>query len=612
MHLPQQLTAKQQLWVNSTLKTLTLREKIGQTVQEICRADFCRDKESAREHFSRYPYGSIFCGGEIIKGMGNASAMIRKSVRVCQQASKIPLLVAGDLENGAGAVVQDLTRFPSALALGATDGEKLAYDYGRYTALEGNSAGFNWTFAPVVDLLQNWMNSSVSNRALGDNPDAVSRLARAINRGLQEHGMAACAKHFPGDGVDFRDQHLVTSINSLSEEEWWEQHGAVFRSVINDGVYTIMAGHIALPWREPIRAEQRRPRPATVSRELLTGLLRNEMNFNGVIVSDALIMAGFTGWAPRRQRLIESFNAGVDVMLWPGESYFDLMEEALDSGLVSLARLDESVRRILDLKARLGLISTEHPGLDALEETAEAETGWGEIQTGARSLSDEIARKSITLVRNRDRLLPLDPTKVKRILVHTAIPAELAAQQKEHLNVFIDCLKQRGMELTILENGNCLDVQKMEEAGQSWDAYLVIYSLLMHQLKNTIRPTGHMAEVMWTQQIVETVRPITISLGSPFLLEDMPYMDTLINAYSTSLSTMRALDQALFGEIEFSTNSPVGIKMDTWKNKTGAHVGRGELPAAPALICLQATDGDMATIGVGGNGIAFVPPQALP
>lgn len=553
------LTDSQQQWVNKTLSSLTLREKIGQTIQEICSEDFCSNADAAREHFGRYPYGSLFTGGEIIKGAGSSAAIFHKSIGICQQASKIPLLVAGDLEHGVGAAVKDMTRFPVALSLGATDDEQLAYDYGRYTALEGHSAGFNWTFSPVVDLLQNWLNPIVSNRSMGDNPKAVTRMASAISRGLQEHGMAACAKHFPGDGVDFRDQHLVTSINSLSEAQWWEQHGAVFQSMIDAGVHTIMAGHIALPWFEPMEPGQKRPRPATVSKRLLTDLLRGVMGFDGVVVSDALIMGGYTGWAGEEERLIESFNAGVDVMLWPGKPYFELIERAIASGKVSMQRLDESVRRVLTLKVKLGLIEALNPAGQSKPDVLAPE-----IRTQAKELSRKVAEKGLTLVRNRENVLPLDLKKVKRVLVHKAVPAEVDPAAFAHLKYFTDLLESRGLELTILENGNCLDIQKREQQGERWDAYLVIYSLQNHQMKNTVRPTGKMGEVMWMQQNTNTLQPITISLNTPFLLNDMPFLETLVNAYGTSTETMDALNKALFGEIDFSRYSPVKIEEETW------------------------------------------------
>ena len=553
------LSAAEERWIEQTIQSLTLREKIGQTSQEIAHASFCRNDERSLEYFEDYPLGSLYTGGEIIKGAGSSRDIIRASMDICQRASKIPLLVAGDLEHGAGAAVKGMTQFPSLMALGASNDEQLAYDFGRYTALEGRSSGFNWTFSPVVDIVSNWLNPIVSNRSLGSDPRLVKRMAKAIIRGLQDNRMAACAKHFPGDGVDFRDQHLVTSINSLSEAQWWEQHGGVFQSMIDDGVHTIMAGHIALPWFEPMQPGQKRPRPATVSKRLLTDLLRGVMGFEGVVVSDALIMGGYTGWAKEDQRLIETFNAGVDIMLWPGKSYFSLIEHAIENGEVSMQRLDESVRRILSLKVRLGLIeklTSADPSIDSPLTP--------EIQVQAKALSQKVAEKGLTLIRNRENVLPLDIDKVKRVLVHKAVPAEIDSAAFTHLQHFTDLLEARGLELTILENGNCLDIQQREQQGERWDAYIVIYSQQNHQLKNTVRPTGKMAEVIWTQQNTNTLKPITISLNTPFLLNDMPFLDTLVNAYGTSQETMDALNKALFGEIEFPSFSPVRIAEETW------------------------------------------------
>lgn len=560
MHSIKPVSDIRQRWVETTLSTLSLREKIGQTVQEICNDETCQSREHAVRYFEKNPVGSVFCGGEIIKGAGNSAELIRERLDLCQEVSRIPLLVAGDLEHGAGAAVRGLTSFPHNLALGAVNDESLAYALGKYTALEGRYAGFNWTFSPVVDLAQNWMNPIVNNRSIGDNPKRVVPLAQAIIRGLQDHSIAACAKHFPGDGVDFRDQHLVTSINYLSEEEWWTNHGRVFQSVIDDGVYSIMPGHIALPWFEPMVAGQKRPRPASASKKLLTELLRQRMGFTGVVVSDALIMAGYTGWADREKRLIESVNAGVDVMLWPGTDYFEILERALDDGRVSLQRLDESVRRILTLKARLGLADLQIDSRSVQNETSLPL----QIRSEAEAASREIAQRSITLVRNREHLLPLDSKKVKRVLLHKAVPTDAGADAFKHLDRFIDSLKARGLDVTVLQNGNCLDVSKLEESGQRWDAYLVFYSSQGHQIKNSIRPVGPMAEVIWTQQNVETVKPITISLATPFLLYDMPFLDTLVNAYSTSPYTMEALEAALFGESKFNDDTPVDVGGDGW------------------------------------------------
>lgn len=534
-------------WIEETLACLSLREKIGQTAQERINASTRYLGLSLSEWFERYPVGSVFCGGEIIGGCGDSAESSRAAIQKIQAASRLPLLVAGDLESGAGAAVRGMTRLPSALALGATNDPELAYEYGRLTAIEGRRVGFNWTFAPVVDLLRNWLNPVVSNRGLGVSPRHVARMACAVIRGVQDHGMAACAKHFPGDGVDFRDQHLITSINSLSESEWREHYSRVFEEVIAAGVHTIMAGHIALPWLEPM-IDGERPRPATVSRRVLD-FLRSDLAFDGVIVSDALEMAGFTGWGSYEDRIVDAFNAGIDVMLWPQIEYFDVMERAVMDGRVSEARLDESVRRVLTLKARLGM--------DDAQTGTEAGNAPLEISAEGREIARKVAESSITLVRNEEDLLPLDPSRVRRVLLHCAVG--LDERSRDDLGPLVRDFRERGIEVTLLENGNCLDVVSRERMGERWDAYIVVFSLQIHQLKNTVRPVGQIGEVMWTLQNAETVKPVVVSLGTPFLLQDMPFLKTLVNAYSPSVDTQQALARALWGEIPFSEFSPVDV-----------------------------------------------------
>ena len=549
------LSPRQQAWVDSTFARLTLREKIGQTQQERFNGFPDSKPETVERFFAENPQGSLFCGGEIIKGSGSSADTLREGLALCQKWSKTPLLVAGDLESGAGAAVKSLTTFPSMMALGATRDPLSAYNYGRWTATEGRAAGFTWTFAPVVDLLRNWLNPVVSNRCLGDDPENVIALATAVIRGMQENGLCACAKHFPGDGIDFRDQHLVTSINSLPEKEWFATFGRVFQSAIDAGVYSIMIGHIALPWLEQIAPGARRVRPATASSKILQELLRERMGFEGVIVSDALQMAGITGWAPYEERTLEAFNAGVDVMLWPGPRYIPLIERAIEEGKVTIERLDESVRRVLTLKARLGLCDLAADGSDPRATPLAGSKLAPELDTQVRSAAHDVAEKSLTLVRNERRLLPLAPSKIKRILLHAAVNPTKG--RKDSIDLLAELLRARGIEVTQIENGNCLDLWNLEDAGERWDAYLVVFSLQIHQAKNIVRPVGEMAEVMWTLQNSDTTQPIVISLGTPFLLNDMPYLHTLVNTYSPSEGSLTALDKALFGEIPFAGTSPV-------------------------------------------------------
>ena len=533
--------------INNLLAGMSLREKIGQTCQAQLSGVLAQASGDLAGYLERYPVGSVFAGKEIIGGAEADADTMRQVVDDFQQASTIPLSVAGDLENGAGGAICGLTEFPQLMALGAAASSELAYEYGHWTAAEARQAGFNWTFGPVADLSLNWLNPVLGTRCLGDRLDDCIPLLGSLIRGFQDHGLSATAKHFPGDGVDFRDQHLGLSINSLDEKTWRASYGRVFSSVIEAGVQSIMAGHIALPWLDGRCGRGGRFTPATVSAPILTRLLREEMGFQGILVSDALIMAGFTSWAKHRERTIAAFNAGIDVMLWPGENYFDIMAEAVETGEVPLSRLDESVRRILEFKTAQGLFNTSGAPL--------AEAAPVTVHAGARDFAKTVAARCLTLVRNRRDVLPLNANKIQTVLILYASARPSTALSR--VAPFVKKLEARGIAVRVHVNGNCLDIVKMEESGERFDAFLCLVDQHMHDLKNTMRPTGEMGECLWTVQNTETLDPVIISLGSPYLLNDMPYADTLVNAYSSDPFVMEALDQALFGEAGFPGKSPV-------------------------------------------------------
>ena len=329
------------------IRDLSLREKVLQTV-------VVRHK---KDRITKEKVGAVFFGGEIItsaEDMGLDAA--RNTLAQYIDNADIPLLITSDFENGCGSMVKGLTPFPYLSGLGATNDPKLAYEYGKATAMEARSIGANWSFSPVCDLLTNFRNPLVNVRALTDDAELASRLLPQVIRGMQENGLAACAKHFPGDGVDYRDQHIVTTANSLSKAEWRKLHGKVFADCIASGVMSIMPGHITLPAYQQQRCANGLPLPATLSSEMIEKLLKKEMGFEGIVVTDALNMGGFLGWYENRRRSqIESFKAGCDMMLWPTEHYVDDLVEAVENGYVSMERLDDAVSRILTVKEKLGL-----------------------------------------------------------------------------------------------------------------------------------------------------------------------------------------------------------------------------------------------------------------
>ena len=211
---------------------------------------------------------------------------------------------------------------PYMMALGATKNEQLAYDYGKATALEARYIGANWTFSPVCDLNINKRNPLINVRGLTDDANLGCKMLSNIIKGMQENGIAACAKHFPGDGVDYRDQHITTTCNSLSMEEWWSTFGKTYKAFIDSGVKTIMAGHITLPdYPQELSKKFGLPLPATLNKHLITDLLKGELGFEGIVVTDALNMGGFKGWFDSQEVAeLESFKAGCDMMLWPTEN----------------------------------------------------------------------------------------------------------------------------------------------------------------------------------------------------------------------------------------------------------------------------------------------------
>lgn len=530
------------------LKDLTLREKIGQTVVLLSG----RTKEKAlagslEEFLARYPVGGFFVGAEIIKDVmsSNGFAQVKEATEEYKAATRIPLIFASDLENGCGSMIPGLTKLPFPMALGAANDEQLAYDYGKATALEGRLAGVNWTFSPVADLNANRFNPITAIRAISDKPERAIPLLKALVRGLQDHGIAATAKHFPGDGCDYRDQHLTTTRNPLSEQEWLRQHGAVFQALVDDGLMSVMTGHIALPSFQRETEPGRRYLPATLSRELTDELLKRRMGFGGVVVSDALIMGGYLKWFERDAAYLKSMQAGTDMMLWPELSYFDVMERAVESGELPIGRLDDAVSRILEMKRKLGLLgagTAERPNPPSMEAS----------NAFATRVSIEVAERSLTLVRDERGLLPLAESKPNNVLV---VGITSADSDYNDLDTFRQAFQERGIEATLRRN---IWYEELVAIEGNYD--LIVYAPIVrhHRPMGPLAFFGDQASSCWSALTAGREKSVVVSFGSPYVIED--YFDmaaTAINAYSNVPSTHRAVVRALLGEIPFAGRSPV-------------------------------------------------------
>jgi beta-N-acetylhexosaminidase len=361
------------------------------------------------ERHEGQPFGSMFfhsCEREEAK----------RRIQALTDSCEIPPLVMSDLEAGAGRMVKGATRFPSMLACSQANDPALAYEMGKIAALEAGALGYNVTLAPVADLLLNPDSPVVSLRSAGDNPDHTIPILSAYIDGLQAHGMAATIKHFPGDGTGTYDQHLTTPANMLDLGTWRTTQGRVFRALIDEGVHFVMPGHISFPAFDEADPYTGFHPPATLSRRLLQNMLRDELGFAGLIVSDAMNMGGVAGFRNYFDACADFLTCGGDILLFVPEEdfFFEEMCRRIESGRLSLDVLRDRAERVLSYKLQIGLLD-------------DAPTPFFPYPAEkAARVAREVVDNSVTLVRDRAGIIPTRIERATRVL-HLVIVNDYAA-----------------------------------------------------------------------------------------------------------------------------------------------------------------------------------------
>lgn len=442
-------------------------------------------------------------------------------------------LVIADLEHGAGEVIYGAVEFPSMRAAMEAGDEQLAYDMGKYTAKEARLAGYHWTFGPCVDILGNTRNPIVSNRTAGEDADSVIRYGGAYMRGIQDAGMIATLKHFPGDGYCDDDQHITTPSNPLSREEWDETFGKVYRTLIEDGAMAIMPGHIALPAYDEIDEETGLYPPATVSRRLLTGLLREQLGFEGIIISDAVIMGGFCGYQNYYRASARFLEAGGDSLLFmhPTNEYFEEMKKLISEGVLSMETLKNRAYRML-------CFSREY------FEKEEAPIKFDRKR--AEECSKTMVKKSVKIVRDRINLLPLDTKQVKNIahviLANPGMP-EKTVQAAKDLTTQLTAM---GLDVDEHVDPGCGAIRNMAKSGK----YEVIICSIVNERRpgfNSIKLSGPIARNMMAGWMRYDTPAVFISYHDPYFESDFcASTDTVINTYGYCEYTNPYVIQTLF------------------------------------------------------------------
>lgn len=538
-------------WVEQTLNNLTLDQKIGQLLHPCI-------QPSASETERAQALGGIESGGMFIFS-GNRDEF-QQTTSWFQRNASIPLIFSSDLEHGAGRMILDATTFPGTMALGATDSADLAYEMGRAAAIEGRAFGVHWAFAPVVDVNINPFNPGTNTISLGDQPEPIARLANAMIRGMQDHGLCATAKHFPGGGVDDRDQHICNTINPLRMDQWLDVSGKTFQEAIDLGVWSIMIGHISLPaWDPGDGTHIQTAPPATLSKRILMDLLREKMGFQGVIITDAMDMGGVTAFGEQAEIVPAAIEAGCDMILFANaKEDFAVIKQAVAEGRLSEARIEESARRILALKEVLGL-----------HKTTEGAAITSNEHKHFQNISQEIAEKAVTLVRDRNQTLPLKLEAGARVLSY-----HFRGDPVDNVDAFDGMLRERGVEVVRYDETEVGKLHKTN-AFAKFDAVILSGVIDVAWGTNRIRPAGNYMRDVWALINSHHPKLVLVSYGSPYLEYDMPHMPCVINAYSPDLEMQKAVFGVLTGELTPTGTSPVNLEAPyLFKYLEGLRYGR--------------------------------------
>ena len=550
-------------WVESTIAAMTDEEKVGQLFWQLCLSD---NETYLKDLMERYHVGGC-------RYNGMPGAKVLEQNRNLQKYAKVPVFIACNPENGDSGVCPDGTFVSSQVKIGATGKTEYAQAMGRISGAQIAATGCNMAFAPVVDITYNWECEEVLARAYGNDPKMVAEMGKAFMDGVHEaQGVAACAKHFPGNGQDYRDAHISNNVNHFGEEDWMASYGHVYKTLIDGGLPAIMGGHILMPEymneiKPGITVDELLP--ATLCPEIMTGLLRDKLGFNGMVVTDASHMVGMTNQMKRKDMLPAAINAGCDMFLFfndPDED-FATMLNAYKTGTITEERMVEALTRILGLKAAMGLNKKAKEDLCPKAEDLPSVLQNPEF----KAVAPAISRDALTLVKYKDEgVLPLKPEKTKRVMiVHIkgaegpmAALAALAmgggAGKKTPAEKLRDRLIEKGFDAFIYVSP--LDKIK-EQIARGEKPSLNLYFAGKNAIEDFKSQqdivislfdvaNGHPAfglskgggEIPW---YVHELPVVGISVNKPTMLADAPMLRTYINTYDANDDTFDALVDAL-------------------------------------------------------------------
>ena len=541
-------------WTDSVLASMTVREKAAQIVWPSLYGDYTSGDSPQWRRLTQYIQQEKVGGFTISVG---SPIEVAAKLNALQSMSKIPLLFGADLEAGAGFRARggyfvpnaiDLGGaivFPPEMAIGATRDTTLAYEQGRLTALEGRALGIHIAYAPVLDVNNNPDNPVINTRSYGEDPQLAARMGVAFIHGLQDHGMIATGKHFPGHGDTGVNSHLALPVVTVSRSRLDTVELVPFRAAVNGGVGAIMSFHGAMPALDSSGV------PGTLSSKVLTGLLRGEMGFRGIIISDAMDMRGVLDQFGAAEAVKRAIAAGIDVLIQPLDvsQTIDAVIAGVTEGRYTEARLDSSVRRVLATKRKLGLAQNKLVDLSALRFLVGDSSN---LQIARR-----VAEKSITLVKDSLRQIPLAVDTNARVLsITVARRADLPAGNAFNAELRTGLPKLR-TEFVATEDA-ALNYPRLIAAADSADVTIV--GSYVGQSWDAVSASAPQAFTNFVQTLVQRGRkPIVVAFGNPYMLQQLPWVSTYLVAWGGFPVSQTAAAQALLGTSAISGHLPISI-----------------------------------------------------
>jgi beta-N-acetylhexosaminidase len=574
------LSAAQQQWVNGTLRKMTVDEKVGQLLFTTYHGIFTATDSPAYQQMM-HDVRDLHAGGFILitritplgieKSQAYPTAVLNNQL---QSKSKLPLLIGADFERGSAMRLDEGTSFPTQMAIAAGGDPRDAYTMGKITAREARQAGVHWIYAPVADVNNNPGNPIINTRSFGEDAARVSEFVSAYVRGVEENGGLATAKHFPGHGDTAADSHIDLPVIRADRQRLDSLELVPFRAAIAAGAGSVMTGHLNVPALEPDPNT-----PATLSSHILTGVLREELAFQGLVVTDAMDMGGITVRFAPGEAAVRAVLAGADCLLMPPvpDAAFEALQHAVRSGRISRERLDVSVRRILEAKARLGLNKNRLVDVSGMNAHF-AEATW---QKQAQEISD----RGITLLRDTQHRLPLDGTKPSRalLLAFYADPEPTPGEDLEReLRSRFDSV------MTIRADTRFRDAANIKlPSPDSYDVAILALFVRVSDRKGNVDVPAEQAAL--ANQVYKSGKPvITLAFGSPYLIEGLPQAETWLGAFGISDVAQISMARALFGEIPVRGHLPVTIPGVQMKAGFGLEVPSDPMKVQPLDVRTEA------------------------